>query len=131
MRKSRNAGLLYGVVPPSTKANAFSSSFGSHLMISGGKKTGAAVLARTSCQSGIRRLQSERPGSLYLADGLLLIGHAESVVAFRVTTTRRQARLAGARSVSAPNVRRSVCASSPSPYSDSHRSQSFRLTKTL
>ena len=38
----------------------------------------------------MRRLQSLRPGSLYFANGLELIGHGESVVRLRVTTRRRQ-----------------------------------------
>jgi hypothetical protein len=52
---------------------------------SGGKKVGAAVLARTSCHSGRRKLLSFRPVWLYFANGLLLIGQGESVLAFRIT----------------------------------------------
>ena len=47
------------------------------------------MLARSSCQSGILKLQSGRLGLLYFASGLLLIGHGESVVTFFVTTRRR------------------------------------------
>src|SRR5437660_484074 len=65
---------------------------------------GAAVLARTSCQSGIQRLQSGRDGPLYFANGLLLMGHGESVETLRVTTSRRHLRLSGKRFVSSPNV---------------------------
>src|SRR5215208_1656166 len=115
MRNSRNAGLLYGVVPPSTKTKDFSGLFGSHSTTSGGKNTGAAVLARTSFQSGMSRLQSARSGSLYLANGLELIGHAESVVALRVTTTSTQRRCSGRRVVSSSKVALSVLASPPSP----------------
>src|SRR5215475_6571503 len=56
-----------------------------HGTCSGGKYVGAAVLARTSRQSGRSRLQSSRLRSLYLACGLLEIGHGESVVALRMT----------------------------------------------
>src|ERR1044071_5339877 len=89
MRASRKAGLLYGVKPPSSNRKAFVGSFGSHCTTSGGKKTGAAVLARTSCQSGICEFRSGRSGALYFANGLLLIGHGESVVTLRVTTNSR------------------------------------------
>src|SRR5690242_18472410 len=65
MRYNRNAGLLYGVTPPSTKTNVPEGFEGFHCRVSGGKYTGAAVLARTSCQSGIFRLQSWRARSLY------------------------------------------------------------------
>jgi hypothetical protein len=128
---SRNAGLLYAVVPPSTNTNDFVSSFLSHGITSGGKNTGAAVLARTSFHSSILRLQSARSGSLYLAAGLEEIGQAESVVAFRVTTVSRQRRLFGLRSVLAPNVFCRVLASSPPPYSDRQRVNSARRSNAL
>ena len=48
------------------------------------EKHRTAVLARTSCQSGILKLQSGRLGSLYFASVLLLMGHGESVVTFFV-----------------------------------------------
>src|ERR1039457_423282 len=105
MRNSRNAGLLYGVMPPSTNTNVLLGSVLSHCSISGGKYTGAAELARTSCQRGIRRLQSGRPGSLYFASGLLPIGHGESVVTLRVTTRSRHFRLSGDRSASVKTSR--------------------------
>ena len=62
------------------------------------------MLALTSCHNGIFRLQSARPISLYLASGLLLIGHGESVVTFFVTTSRRHFRLFGPRFVLGPNT---------------------------
>src|SRR5215217_4587098 len=126
MRNSRNAGLLYGVVPPSTKTKDFSGSSGSHETTSGGKNTGAALLARTICHSGMFRLQSGRDRSLYVANGLELIGQAESVVALRVTTTSRQRRCSGLRSVSRPNVSRSVSASPPCSYRLFQRTHSLR-----
>jgi hypothetical protein len=43
-----------------------------------------AVLARTSRQSGLLKLQSGRLGLLYFASVLLLMGHGDSVVAFSV-----------------------------------------------
>src|SRR5918995_6697883 len=104
MRDSKNAGLLYGVKPPSTTLKVFVGSFRSHLRTSGEKKTGAAVLARTSCQSGILRLQSGRDSSLYFASGLLLIGQGESVVTLRVTTSSRHSRFSGMRFVCSPKV---------------------------
>jgi hypothetical protein len=127
IRNRRKEGLLYTVVPPSTNTNDFSGSFGSQWITSGGKNTGAAVLARTICHSGMRRLQSGRSGSLYLAKGLLLIGQAESVVVFRVTTTRRQARASGLRSVSLPNVVCSFSTRPPSTYRLFHRAKMLRL----
>src|SRR5258708_39756715 len=63
------------------------------------KYTGAAVLARTIFHNGIRRLQSIRAGALYFASGLLLTGHAESVVTFFVTTNRRHFKFSGSRVV--------------------------------
>jgi hypothetical protein len=48
------------------------------------EKHRTAVLARTSCQSGILKLQSGRLGSLYFASVLRLMGHGESVVTFFV-----------------------------------------------
>src|ERR1700722_12493021 len=104
MRWSQKAGLLYGVTAPSTNTKVLDSSAGSHCRTSGGKNTGAAVLARTSCQRGILRLQSFRCGSLYFASGLLLIGHGESVVTFLVTASRRHLRLSGSRVVSPPKT---------------------------
>jgi hypothetical protein len=47
------------------------------------------VLARTSCQSGILKLQSGRLGSLCFASGLLLMGYSESVVTFFVKALER------------------------------------------
>src|SRR5215475_1504109 len=110
-----NAGQLYAVVPPSTNTNDFFSSLGSQAILSGGKYTGAAVLARTIFHCGILRLQSGRVGSLYFAQGLLLSGHAESVVAFRVTMTSRVSRFAGDRSCGSWNTSRSW--SSRGPFS--------------
>src|SRR5215211_3427968 len=104
MRHSKNAGLLYGVKPPSTNLNIFVGSLGSHSRTSGAKKTGAAVLARTSCQSGMLRLLSAREGTLYFARGLLLIGQGESVVTFRATTSSRHLRFSGSRFVCTPNL---------------------------
>src|SRR6185295_19720040 len=104
MRAIRNAGLLYGVRPPSSKRNAFAGSFGSHCTTSGGKNTGAAVLARTSCQSGICVLRSGRSGALYFAYGLVLMGHGESVETLRVTTSNRHLSLSESSIVSAPKT---------------------------
>src|ERR1700729_3409814 len=73
-------------------------------MTSAGKYTGAAVLARTSFHNGIFRLQSVRSGSLYFASGLLLTGHAESVVTFFVTTNRMHFKSSGSRVVVGPNT---------------------------
>src|SRR5947209_202545 len=84
MRKRRKAGLLYIVTPPSTNTKRCAPTS----TISGGKYVGAAVLARTNCQSGRSALQSGRPRALYFAKGLLLIGHGESVVTFRITMSR-------------------------------------------
>ena len=56
---------------------------------SGGKKVGAAVLARSSCHKGRCRLQSLRCGWLYLARGLLHTGHGESVLWLRITIISR------------------------------------------
>ena len=82
------------VTPPSTKMK----SLGPICTTSGGKYVGAAVLARTSRQSGSSRLQSGRAGSLYLAYGLLDTGQGESVVALRRTTMSR------VRSLSEPSL---------------------------
>src|SRR5882672_551463 len=95
MRAIRNAGLLYEVVPPSTNTNALLASFGSQGITSGLKYTGAAVLARTSCHSLICRLESASARSLYFAKGFELTGHAESVVALRVTTSSSVCRYFG------------------------------------
>src|SRR5450759_3660219 len=65
---------------------------------------GAAVLARMSCQSGMRRLQSSRSRSLYLANGLLLMGHGESVVMLRVTMRSNDSRFLGRRFVFGPKT---------------------------
>src|SRR5262245_759177 len=97
MRAMRKAGVLYAVVPPSTKTKDSDGSPAFHSITSGGKNTGAAVLARTIFHWGMHRLQSGRSGPLYFAQGLLLIGHAESVVALRVTTTSRLLRNSGFR----------------------------------
>src|SRR5450755_1317597 len=70
---------------------------------SGGKKTGAAVLARTSCQSGRFRLQSFWSRRLNFAFGLFEMGHGESVDALRITIS------SSVRSLSVPSV------ASPSP----------------
>src|SRR5215203_4530421 len=114
MRHSKNAGLLYEVKPPSTNLKIFVGSLGSHCRTSGAKKTGAAVLARTSCQSGILRLLSSRERSLYFARGLLLIGQGESVVTLRVTTSSRHLRFSGSRFVCSSKV----CFSSSARGSD-------------
>ena len=67
IRKSWNAGLLYIVTPPSTKTNDLPPPMS---ITSGGKYVGAAVLARTSCQSGRSRLpELARSGRLYFAPG--------------------------------------------------------------
>src|SRR5436305_3590205 len=100
----RKAGLLYGVAAPWTKTKVFEGSLGSHGRTSGGKKIGAAVLARTSCQRGICKLQSLRSRWLYLASGLLETGQGESVVTLRVTARKRQQRSSGARVVFSPKV---------------------------
>src|SRR6266850_5714633 len=81
MRNNWKAGLLYIVTPPSTNMNCWSPTW----IGCGGKYVGAAVLARTSCQSSRSRLQSPSVRALYLASGLLETGHGESVVAFRIT----------------------------------------------
>src|ERR1035438_3503707 len=110
MRYSRNAGSLCEVTPPSTNTKDFAGSDASHASTSGGKKIGAAVLARASCHKGTFRLQSLRVGSLYLASGFVLTGHGESVVKFFVTTSKRHRRLfslgtsAGSKVVSWPNT---------------------------
>src|SRR6185503_4229564 len=104
MRAIRKAGLLYGVRPPSSKRKAFDGSFSSHWTTSGGKNTGAAVLARTSCQSGILVFRSGRAGELYLAMGLLLMGQGESVVTLRVTTSSKDFSVSESSVVSAPNT---------------------------
>ncbi len=88
IRYNKNAGLLYGVIPPSTKTVAFEGSLAFQDITPAGKYTGAAVLARTSFHNGIFRLQSIRVGALYFASGLLLTGHTESVVTFFVTTKK-------------------------------------------
>src|SRR5262252_5293376 len=80
-----SVGLLNGVMPPSTNRNECSPS----CISSGSKYVGAAVLARSSCQIGIFKLQSGSDGSLKLAFGLLLIGQGEPVEAFRMTISRR------------------------------------------
>ena len=74
---------------------------------------GAAVLARTIFHCGTFRLQSGRVRSLYFAQGLLLMGHAESVVALRVTTTRRQRRCSGRKSSGSWKNSRSFRSSGP------------------
>src|SRR5438045_2018737 len=76
-------------MPPSTKTRTSFGRFELRLTTSGGKNTGAAVLARTSCHSGNRKLQSSRFSSLYLAKGFVLTGQGESVVTFLVTTSSR------------------------------------------
>src|SRR5215212_10945166 len=82
MRNRRKAGLLYIVTPPSTMRNGLDPPAST---ASGGKYVGAAVDARTSCQSGRSRLQarpvSRRDARLYFAFGLFESGHGESVVA--------------------------------------------------
>src|ERR1044072_1330177 len=104
MRAIRNAGLLYGVRPPSSNMKALEGSFGSHCTTSGGKNTGAALLARTGCQRGIFLLSSGRSGALYFAYGLLLMGHGESVVTLRVTTSNKHLSLSELSVVSAPKT---------------------------
>ena len=127
MRYIRKAGLLYAVVPPSTNTNVFFGSFASSEMTSGWKYTGAAVLARTICQRGRSRLQSGRALSLYFAQGLLEMGQAESVVAFRVTARNRDRRCCGSSVVVSPKVSWSFRCSGPLAYSDFHRAISARL----
>ena len=63
------------------------------------------MLARTSCHSGKFRLQSGRAGSLYLALGLLLSGHGESVVALRSTTISSVLSSSSPKVVRSPKVR--------------------------
>ena len=112
MRKSTKAGLLYGVTPPSTKRKVFFPSF----TVSGGKYTGAAVLARTSCHRGSRRLESSRARSLYFAPGLFDTGQGESVVAFRITTISSVVSLSLPSVVSAPKTSWSIAARRSSSY---------------
>ena len=83
---------------------------------SGGKNVGAAVLARTSCQSGKFRLQSPRVNWLYLAPGLFVSGQGESVVALRITIISSVRSFGLPSVVSAPNSWRSLCASGSSLY---------------
>jgi hypothetical protein len=68
IRKTKKAGLLYIVTPPSTIRKAPGPPA---WIASGGKYVGAAVLARTSCQRGRSRLQASpsrrRSSRLYLA----------------------------------------------------------------
>src|SRR5688500_5341703 len=78
MTNWRKAGLLYGVTPPSWNRNVWLP----NVAVSGGKNVGAAVLARTTCQSGRSRLQSGRDRSLYLPFEQFESGHGESVDAF-------------------------------------------------
>ena len=54
-------------------------------MRSGAKYVGAAVLARTICQRGTRRLESGNAGSLKRNAGWLHSGHAEPVEVLRAT----------------------------------------------
>src|SRR5215468_10374777 len=60
------------VTPPSTKMKDLPP----HVMTSGGKYVGAAVLARTSCHNGSFVLHAGCAGSLYFANGLLQSGQA-------------------------------------------------------
>src|SRR5262249_4458123 len=89
------------VTPPSTKMNDLPP----HVMTSGGKYVGAAVLARTSCHNGSFVLHAGCAGSLYLANGLLQSGHGESVVAFRITRSSRHSSSFAPSVVSSPNTR--------------------------
>src|SRR2546427_10088416 len=88
------------VTPPSTKMNDLSP----HIMTSGGKYVGAAVLARTSCHSGSLVLHAGCAGSLYFANGLLESGHGESVVAFPITRGSRHSSSFAPSVVSSPNT---------------------------
>src|SRR5690606_14330653 len=80
----------------------FFGSSGSHWRISGGKKVGAAVLARTNLYKGIFKLQSCRFKALYLAQGLLEIGQGESVLKFMVTINNKDLNLSDSKLISPP-----------------------------
>src|SRR5437868_5425255 len=103
---SWKAELLYIVTPPSTKMKSWSM-----WITSGGKYVGAAVLARTSCQTGNFRLQPGRVRSLYFAAGLLVNGHGESVVALRSTIMSNVCSLSEPSVVSSPITSRSISVS--------------------
>src|SRR5215472_8136101 len=113
IRNIWNVGLLYVVIPPSTKMNGLPP----HMMTSGGKYVGAAVLARTSCHSGSFVLHAGCAGSLYLANGLLESGQGESVVAFRITRSSRHSSSFAPSVVSSPNTLFSCFASGSLLYS--------------
>lgn len=100
-RKSWNAGLLNGVMPPSTNTLRCLG-FGLRRTSSAGKKVGAAVLARITCQTGVLLLSSSRVGSLYFAAGLELSGHGESVSELW-STARSSVLRAAPKAVSLPN----------------------------
>src|SRR5262249_57275813 len=99
------------VTPPSTKMKDLPP----HVMTSGGKYVGAAVLARTSCHNGSFVLHAGCAGSLYFANGLVQSGHSESVVAFRITRSSRHSSSFAPRVVSSPNTAFS-CFASGSPF---------------
>src|SRR5262249_4117571 len=101
------------VTPPSTKMKDLPP----HVMTSGGKYVGAAVLARTSCPNGCFVLHAGCAGSLYLANGLLQSGQGESVVAFRITRSSRHSSSFAPSVVSAPNTPFSCFASGSLLYS--------------
>src|SRR5215475_2221038 len=124
IRNIWNAGLLYMVTPPSTKMNGLSP----HMMTSGGKYVGAAVLARTSCHSARFVLQAGWPGSLYLANGLLEIGHGESVVALRMTSSRRHSTSLAPSVVFSPNTLLSCLARGSLLYSYRRRSMMLAVS---
>jgi hypothetical protein len=99
-RKRISAGLLYGVIPPSWNTNLFDPISTS----CGGKKTGAAALARTSGESARSRFRSGgvlryRSARLYFARVQLLTGHGESVPVLWSTRSRSE------RSSGSPSVR--------------------------
>src|SRR6478752_4386540 len=81
-----------------------------HMITSGGKYVGAAVLARTSCHNGSFVLQAGCAGSLYLANGLLESGQGESVVALRITRSSKHSSSFAPSVVSSPNTLFSCCA---------------------
>src|SRR5262249_2905022 len=101
------------VTPPSTKMNGLAP----HMMTSGGKYVGAAVLARTSCHSGSFALHAGCAGPLYLENGLLESGQGESFVALRITRARRHSSSCAPSVVSSPNTLFSCFASGSLLYS--------------
>ena len=104
------AGLFEGLTPPSTKSplTAFRPPAARPICsVSGSKKYGAAVLARTTCHSGYSRfgMVVERvPRSKYRALGLLVIGQGLPLSSRLVITSRpvRKSGLSSRRSPSTP-----------------------------